>query len=87
MFTIDYTISLGNLITGAGFLFGGISFVYAVRQDVSILSERLKPLEEAVKKLTSLIELVARQDERLNAVERDMQGSNSGKNRRKANAG
>lgn len=70
---IDWTITVGNILTIAGFTIGGAGFVVAVRRDVSILSEKLKPIELAVLKLTDILEKIARQDERLKAVERDVE--------------
>lgn len=71
--TFDWTITLGNLLTVAGFLGGGIFFMIAIRRDVDILSTRLAPLEKAVLKLTDILVQLGRQSERLNALERDIE--------------
>ena len=71
--TVDWSVSIGNLLTMLGFVFGGISFVYAVRRDVSVLAQRLEPLEAAVTRIVELLTTVSRQDERLKVVERDLQ--------------
>lgn len=73
----DWTISLGNVLTLGGFAFGGVAFVYAVRQDVAVLAERLKPLEAAVVQLTNILVTQARNEVRLDAVERDMKRNDS----------
>lgn len=70
---VDWTISIGNLLTMGAFAAGGIGFVIAVRRDVAILSARLTPIESAVLKLTDILERIGRQDERLKAVERDIE--------------
>lgn len=78
---VDWTISVGNLLTLGGFVFGGVGFVVAVRRDVAVLSTKLKPLEAAVLKLTDILERLARHDERLKAVERDLERNDSRKQR------
>jgi len=67
---IDWSMNIGNLLTIAGFLGGGVFFVVAVRRDVDMLSARLKPLESAVTRLADILERQARQDERIRALER-----------------
>lgn len=66
---IDWSISLGNLLTLAGFLGGGVLFVFAVRRDVDVLSQRFIPLEQAVVRLTDILVELGRQDVRLNNLE------------------
>jgi hypothetical protein len=79
---IDWSVSVGNILTLAGFAFGGISFVVAVRRDVSVLAARLGPIESAVVKMTEILERLGRQDERLKAVERDVERNDLRKQRR-----
>lgn len=81
---IDWNISVGNLLTMAAFGAGGISFVVAVRRDVAILSSRLGPIESAVVRLTDIMEKLGRQDERLKAVERDVERNDTRQQRRKS---
>lgn len=80
----DWTISLGNVLTLVGFVGGGIAFIYAVRRDVDVLTARLKPLETAIGELTEALTVIARQDERVKALERDRDAGYPGKQRRKA---
>lgn len=70
---IDWTITFGNILTIAGFIGGGVFFAIAVRRDVDILATRLEPLEKAVVKLTDILVGLARHEERLAAVERDVE--------------
>lgn len=72
--TFDPTITLGSVLTLAGFVLGGIAFVYAIRSDVvkigvreSQFRERLAALESDLKKMTDLLVAIARQDERMKA--------------------
>lgn len=78
----DPTITLGNAISVAGFIAGSILCVAAVRRDVAILATRLTPLEGAVAKMLELLQAVSRQDERLKAVERDVERNDPRKQRR-----
>ena len=75
--TFDWTVSLGNLLTVAGFGFSGIVFVMMMRGDMMVLASRIGKVEEILKSLAESATTVARQegriealDERLNAVSR-----------------
>ncbi len=87
MFSVDWTISVGNIITVAGFLGGGILFMIAVRRDVDQIAVRLEPLENAISKLTDILIEMARQSERMNAFERELQRNNSRQQRREPRSG
>lgn len=82
---IDWTVSIGNILAVTAFVGSGIVFILAVRRDVDILSTRLKPLEDAVVQLTSILVTLARQDVRLDAVERDLQRNDPRQQRRESN--
>lgn len=71
----DWTISLGNLLTVAGFGFSGIVFVMMMRGDMLVLGQRINNVETVLKDLAAAGLAVARQearietlDERLNAI-------------------
>lgn len=66
------------------FAAGGVGFVVAVRRDVAVLSSRLGPIENAVVRLTDIMEKLGRQDERLKAVERDVERNDTRQQRSKA---
>ena len=78
---VDWSISVGNLLTMAAFAAGGISFVVAVRRDVSVLSTRLTPIELSVSRMIDILEKLGRQDERLKALERDAERNDPRKHR------
>lgn len=84
---IDWTVNLGHILTVGGFAGIGIGVIYAVRQDVAVLSTRLNPLEAAVVKLTDILERIGRHDERLKSVERDLERSHSEQKRRQSGSG
>lgn len=60
-------------MTVIGFVIASVLCVAAVRRDVAILGTRLGPLEAAVARMVAILEQVGRQDERLKAVERDVE--------------
>ena len=73
--TFDWTISLGNILTVAGFAFSGLIFVMMMRADMMVLGQRINNIEMVLKDLAAAGLAVARQearietlDERLNAV-------------------
>ena len=75
--TFDWNVSLGNLLTVAGFGFSGVVFVMMMRGDMMVLASRLGKVEDILKELAESAMIVARQegrieslDERLNAVSR-----------------
>jgi hypothetical protein len=70
-------IDLGNLLTIFSFIFGGIAFAYTIRTDVGLINsklafttERLESMEIEIKKISEILVSMARQDERLNAMEK-----------------
>ena len=73
--TFDWTISLGNILTVAGFAFSGLIFVMMMRADMMVLGQRINNIEMVLKDLAAAGLAVARQearietlDERLNAI-------------------
>ena len=73
--TFDWTISLGNILTVAGFAFSGLIFVMMMRADMMVLGQRINSVEMILKDLAAAGLAVARQearietlDERLNAI-------------------
>ena len=50
-----FTVNLGNVLTIAAFLSGGLAFVYTMRSDLSLQSQRLTLMQELnASRLTSL---------------------------------
>ncbi len=70
---IDWTISLGNIVTLAGFGIGGIGFVWALKADVKVLSSKLTAIDSSVNAMTtalgSALVTVGRHDERIKSLE------------------
>jgi hypothetical protein len=63
------TINLGNVLTIISFLIGGTAFAYTIRGDVRLHGQRLGLLESEIRSLREVVVSVARQDERLVAME------------------
>lgn len=82
----DSTITLGNILTLVGFLFGGWTFVWTMKGRIDVLSDEIKALKEQSvtqsKQIAdfaqALVEL-ARQDERLNAIDRRVEDMRYGR--------
>lgn len=47
--TFDWTISLGNILTVAGFAGSGVIFVMLMRTDIRLLGQRVGAMESAMK--------------------------------------
>jgi aspartyl aminopeptidase len=67
---IDWTISVGNILTGMGFVLGAGGIVWALRADVKVMSSRLDSIETQVLKIVDVLVHIGRQDERLNSHEK-----------------
>jgi len=66
------SFNLGNLVTIVSFIVGGIMFVNTIRKDVSYQGERLTNIEEEMKKMREVIISIARQEERMSAMDQRM---------------
>jgi hypothetical protein len=64
--------NLGNLLTIITFIIGGLGFVYTIRADVKITSVRLSAVEKELSELRRVVVDIARQEERLNAIDQRM---------------
>jgi hypothetical protein len=87
-FAVDMTIRLGDILTMAGLLGGGLLVIFMMRADMKILSQRVgsvessfgafsKIVEEKFNGITSILVEQARHDQRLSNVEsrlREMTG-------------
>jgi hypothetical protein len=66
------SFTLGNAVTIISFIVGGIMFVNTIRKDVSFQGTRLTNIEDEVKKMREVIISIARQEERLSAMDQRM---------------
>ena len=74
--SFDLTVKLGDLLVLAGFIFGGITFMFSIRQDVTSLKEtenqnakKIQELKTSVDALSEATVTLARQDERMKAFD------------------
>jgi hypothetical protein len=82
----DPTISLGSILTIVGFLAGGWAFVLAMRSRIDVLTVEIQMLKDkSVQQGDQLIEfakalvLLARQEERLTAMDRRVEDMRHGR--------
>lgn len=75
----DFTVNLGNILTIMAFLGGGIYFVIVMRNKVDVVSkdtadlkEETKMMGQELKKLTEVLIVQGRQDERITAMDQRM---------------
>jgi hypothetical protein len=69
----DFTVNLGNLLTIISFLVGGVAFVYTIKFEVRSIQSRLADVEVDLRKLTDVLVNIARQDERMNYMSKEIQ--------------
>lgn len=68
--TIDWTISVGNILTAVGLAFGAAGIIWALRGDVKVLASRIGSIEAQMLKIADVLIHIGRQDERLNSHEK-----------------
>ena len=68
--TVDWTISIGNILTAIGLAVGAAGIVWALRADVQVLSTRIGSIEAQMLKIADVLIHIGRQDERLNSHEK-----------------
>jgi hypothetical protein len=62
-------LNLGNILTIATFILGGIGFAYTIKSDVRVTSTRLTAVELELAGLRQVVIEIARQGERMNAMD------------------
>lgn len=72
-------INLGNILTIVSFLIGGIAFAYTIKGDVKGIGitvdsygRRLEGIELEMRKISDVLVTLARQDERMNSLDRQI---------------
>jgi hypothetical protein len=61
--------NLSSWMTILSFIVGGTVFAQTIRNDVAILGSRIQKLEDGQHKMQDVLIYVARQDERINAMD------------------
>lgn len=77
--TFDMSISLGHVVTLLGFFLGGFGFVWTMKGELRVhaaylksLGERIVDVESEIKKIAEVLVVLGRQDERMNAMQRQI---------------
>src|ERR1035437_906157 len=68
--TFDSTINLGTILQIVAFVLLAYGGFYAIRNQVSTLARRMRSVEDEIKKFGDVLVQLARQDERLNSLDR-----------------
>lgn len=66
----DPTINYGHLLTAASVIIAGASAYFGMRAELVYVDHRVAKIENTLHQLASVVVLTARQDEKLNAIER-----------------
>ncbi len=75
----DFSVNLGNLLTILSFIVGGIAFIMVMRGKIDLISKETADLktgtalmQQELKKLTDVLIVQGRQDERITAMDQRM---------------
>lgn len=66
----DPTINYGHILTAVSFIAAGAGAYYGMKIELHHVDQRVEKIESTLAQLTNVVVLTARQDERLNAIER-----------------
>lgn len=66
----DPTINYGHILTAVSFIVAGTAAFFGMKVELQNLDQRVAKIEATLQHLASVVVQTARQDERLNAIER-----------------
>lgn len=66
----DPTINYGHILTAVSFVIAGAGAYYGMRAELINVDQRVARIESTLQQLANVVVLTARQDEKLNAIER-----------------
>ena len=66
----DPTINYGHILTALSFIVAGAGAYYGMRAELHNIDQRVVKIEATLQQLANVVVLTARQDERLNSIER-----------------
>ena len=66
----DPTINYGHVLTAVSFIAAGAGAYYGMRSELMHVDQRVAKIESTLQQLANVVVLTARQDEKLNAIER-----------------
>jgi hypothetical protein len=67
---LDPTINYGHILTIVSFVIAGVGAYYGMRVELVSADQRVLKIENTLQQLANVVVLTARQDEKLNAIER-----------------
>ena len=66
----DPIINFGHILTAVSFIVAGAGAYYGMKAELHHVDQRVEKIESTLQQLTNVVVLTARQDEKLNAIER-----------------
>ena len=66
----DPTINYGHILTAVSIIIAGAGAYYGMRAELVNVDQRVGKIESTLQQLANVVVLTARQDEKLNAIER-----------------
>ncbi|GIK83136.1 MAG: hypothetical protein AB7O43_23255 [Hyphomicrobiaceae bacterium] len=66
----DPTINYGHILTAVSFIVAGTAAFFGMKVELQNLDQRVAKIESTLQQLASVMVQTARQDERLNSIER-----------------
>lgn len=67
---LDPTINYGHILTVVSFIIAGVAAYFGLKGELLNVDHRVAKIESTLQQLANVIVLTARQDEKLNAIER-----------------
>lgn len=75
---LDLTVKLGDLLTMAGFLVGGMGAFFIVRGDLRMLTRTVKLQGEELKEMKEVVQIQATQNQRMDFLDRQIEDLRNG---------
>lgn len=67
---LDRTIAYGHILTAISFITAGTAAFFGMKAELQNVDQRVAKIESTLQQLANVVVQTARQDERLNAIER-----------------
>ena len=67
---LDRTITYGHILTAISFVVAGTAAFFGMKAELQNVDQRVAKIEATLKQFANVVVQTARQDERLNAIER-----------------
>jgi hypothetical protein len=67
---LDRTITYGHILTAISFITAGTAAFFGMKAELQNMDQRVAKIEATLQQLANVVVQTARQDERLNAIER-----------------